>query len=116
VTGYYAVCYQPLGGGAITPIHAIAPQNLNTAGNSFTDETITGIVGELATGAYYVGPCTAGDTANLLFGLGEFTTTYMTSSEGTYSFASTGAGSSQHSPSVKSGLPSNSNKGKTVAP
>jgi len=67
--GVLGVCYEPVGGGAVTADSAVVPQFQAPAFSYFT-QTVSGLVGGLTPGQYFVGMCQAQDTANLVDGPG----------------------------------------------
>jgi Collagen triple helix repeat (20 copies) len=69
VLGNIGICYEPQGGSTLTMVSYVTPQ-FQAATGSFFAQSVSGIVGNLASGSYYVGLCAVAESANVLHGAG----------------------------------------------
>jgi hypothetical protein len=81
VFGYLGICYEPAAAGSpVTDVSKTAPL-FAAAQDYFFDETVSGVVGNLPAGDYYIGLC-AEDQENVVNGLASVTITMAQTSSG----------------------------------
>jgi hypothetical protein len=68
-SGYLGICYEPVGGSALTNVGFVFPE-FTTPTGSFFAQTVSGAVGNLTPGQYNVGLCAQEQSANTANGHG----------------------------------------------
>ena len=71
-SGFLGICYEPVGGSALTPVGFVFPE-FATRADSFFAQTVSGVVGNLKPGQYNVGLCATKQSANTANGHGNVT-------------------------------------------
>jgi hypothetical protein len=61
------VCYEPFGSSTVSSVALVAPE-FQAPTDSFFAQTVSGVVGNLSAGDYYVGLCSQDETTNVLHG------------------------------------------------
>jgi hypothetical protein len=66
---YLGICYEPVGGSAVTEVSYVEPE-FQAPANSYFAQTVSGVVGNLAAGNYLIGLCQENASTNLVNGSG----------------------------------------------
>jgi hypothetical protein len=90
VFGYFGICYEQQGSTVVNASDFLYPYFTAPAFSYFA-QTETSVIGNLAAGEYYVGPCTQGEAANNLHGFGNVSVIVAETANGVTSFARTKA-------------------------
>jgi hypothetical protein len=80
VEEFLGVCYQPEGG-SVTDVSAVEPE-FTASADSYFAQTVSGDVGDLASGDYFVGLCNDDQTSNMANGLATVTVTIAQTADG----------------------------------